>query len=70
MLRYKLRTLLMMLALAPPILAAGFWTFEKWQSPTYYFEIAPSGEIVRIVESSSGRLLAEHRVGHISFADP
>jgi hypothetical protein len=31
-------------------------------------EIDPSGEVVRIIDDPTGRVLAEHHVGHISIA--
>jgi hypothetical protein len=32
MLRYKLRTLLMVLALGPPVLAGGWWKYAEWKA--------------------------------------
>lgn len=29
--RYRLRTLLIMLTLLPPLLASGFWSWEAWR---------------------------------------
>ena len=31
MLRYKLRTLLIMLAVLPPVLAGAYWGYGKWR---------------------------------------
>jgi len=32
MLRYKLRTLLILLALLPPLLAVGWWGYSVWKA--------------------------------------
>ena len=42
MLRYKLRTLLIVLALGPPLLAGGYWVWE-WSRPPFYFHEHPGG---------------------------
>jgi len=34
-LRYKLRTLLIVLALGPPVLALGWWQYTKWQARSH-----------------------------------
>jgi hypothetical protein len=32
MLRYKLRTLMIVLALGPPVLAVGWWKYSAWRA--------------------------------------
>ena len=31
--RYRLRTLLILLAVGPPIIAGGYWTWKEWTRP-------------------------------------
>jgi len=68
--RFRLRTLLIVLALGPPVLGWSYSAYREWRDSMYHMEVDPSGEVIRIIDDPTGRVLAEHHVGHISFGEP
>lgn len=64
---YRLHTLLILMAILPAMLAGAYWAYEEWRMSMVHIEMSPGGDVLRIVERPSGRVLAEHPVGHVSF---
>jgi hypothetical protein len=43
--RYRLRTLLIVLAIGPPVLAGGYWAWKEWTRPPKWAEfLNPANE--------------------------
>jgi hypothetical protein len=68
--RFRLRTLLILLAVLPPLIWGGWCAYDEWQRPIYHLEVDPSGSVIRAVEDGSGRVLAEYELEHVSYDNP
>jgi hypothetical protein len=55
MLRYHLRTLLIVLALGPPLIAAGWWGWGKWRDRQERLQV--EREIMRMWELSDSTVI-------------
>jgi hypothetical protein len=68
--RYRLRTLLIVLALGPPIIWAGWLGYGEWHESMVHLEMDENerGQVIRVVQRPSGRVLAEFEVEHVSIA--
>jgi len=55
--RYRLRTLLIVLALGPPVLAAAWWGYGKWRQSALTWEEATRQ--AAMIHSGRGTFLTE-----------
>jgi len=57
--RYKLCTLLIVLALGPPVLAGAWWAYESWRQPAISWEEAT--KLAGMVQSGGGTFTVEDK---------
>lgn len=67
--KYRLRTLLMLMVIMPPMRAGAYWAYEELRMSMVYVEMSPNGDALQAIQCPTGRVLAEYPAWHVNRDD-